>query len=272
MSLNEKLLKKPEIESYWRSVKFTIQKLCFTQHVKMPTAYERKKKLRHARDKLYRDKNHDILKQRRKCYNDENRELVAKKRKSYHAQNRTNLTAKHEAFNEKNKTVIKAKNALYYVSNQEHIKVKQSLYNAVNRKEISARQSLYDSRNRAKILTNKSRYNRNNRCFLSLYNPRYIKIYFRMTCLNLRITSSSRARHIFCIEVNHVSYNYGLRVMSWLMTPSQDLNCGAQNKLTSYSMMQTYRLWAIYIAHVSGHLSMLNMECGVAYVGFENYL
>jgi len=86
-----------------------------------------------------------------------------------------------------------------------------------------------------------------------------------MTCLNLRITSSSIPRHICCREVYHVGYNYSLRVMSRGPQPRSKLQ---GTKLSD--VRQTYRL---FIAHDTRHLSMLNIvyglqstDCRVAYV------
>ena len=95
------------------------------------------KECRKPIDKLYREKNKELISKKSKVYRDNNVETYKKKKQKYYQKNKDEVLKRNKEWRENNKTWIKDYNTKYQIEKKELIKKRRSKYREKNKETLN---------------------------------------------------------------------------------------------------------------------------------------
>jgi hypothetical protein len=100
------------------------------------------------KDKAYRQRESETLREKRKAYYKANKDAILENQKVYAEKNKEKVLENKRAYHEKNKETIHAKKREYYQKNKEYIKAKVKAYYVENKERIIERNNQYERERR----------------------------------------------------------------------------------------------------------------------------
>lgn len=117
--------------------------------MRKPLTEEQKERIKH-RNKIYHEKNKEILKLKRKPLTEEQKEKARKRSKEYYNKNKKNVCLKNKVYVEKNKEKISVYQKEHRKNNREKNVEYLAEYYKNNKKELLVKQSVYQRKNKYK--------------------------------------------------------------------------------------------------------------------------